>query len=128
MDYGILSAILSPILSSMATIFKSGAAKELTPIVAGTIGSLLGGTLIIILLYLRKKRPTLRKITENKADFLKLLFLRSTVGELFFVFGLSMTSAIKSIFFTKTEPYFVLFYSWIFKKERIKPIHRLEIC
>ncbi|MFH1473863.1 MAG: DMT family transporter [Candidatus Aenigmatarchaeota archaeon] len=123
MDYGILSAIISPVLSSMATIFKSGATKALSPIAAASIGSIIGGTLIIILLILRKKRPTLAKISENRSDFLKLLFLRSTVGELFFVFGLSMTTAIKSIFLTKVEPYFVLFFSWFVKKEKIKPVH-----
>jgi drug/metabolite transporter (DMT)-like permease len=123
LDYGILSAIMSPILSSIATIFKSGATKTLSPIAAGSLGSLIGGAIIIILLILRKKRPTIKKISENKSDFLKLILLRSTIGELFFVFGLSMTTAIKSIFFTKVEPYFVLFFSWFIKKEKIKPIH-----
>jgi drug/metabolite transporter (DMT)-like permease len=123
LDYGIVSAILSPILSSIATIFKSGATKTLSPIAAGSLGSLIGGTIIIIILLLRKKRPTIKKISENRSDFLKLIFLRTTVGELFFVFGLSMTTAIKSIFFTKVEPYFVLFFSWASGKEKIKAIH-----
>ena len=123
MDYGILSAILSPILSSVATIFKSGATKALSPLAVASFGTIIGGTLIMIFLIFRKKRPTIKKIKENKKDFFKLILFRGILGEIFIVFGLSMTAAIKAIFFTKIEAYFVLFLSWFLKKEKIKPIH-----
>ena len=49
-----------------------------------------------------------------------MVILRNLMGQLFLAYGLSLTSGIKAIFFTKTEPYLVLFWHWILKKEKVK--------
>lgn len=49
-----------------------------------------------------------------------MVILRPLLGQLLLIYGLSLTSGIKAIFFTKTEPYFVLFWHWMIKKEKVK--------
>lgn len=50
-----------------------------------------------------------------------MTLLRPLLGQLILVYGLSLTTGIKAIFFTKSEPYFVLFWHWLLKREKVKP-------
>lgn len=121
----ILPAILSPFFSSIATIFKASAAKNLTPLIVVAVGGLIGSIILFFLSKLFKEKLSFEKIKSNWKDLFFIMILRNLLGELLFTFGLSQTEAVKAIFFTKIEPYFVLIISWLFLKERVKGKHFL---
>lgn len=123
--YGILPALLSPFFSSVATIFKTGATKTLTPLAVIAIGGIMGSIILLFLAKLFREKITLQKLKANRKDLLLVLLFRSLLGELFLTFGLSQTQAVKAIFLTKIEPYFVLILTWIFLREKVKPKHLL---
>lgn len=113
-------AILSPFFSSISTIFKAQAAKELSPVIVTSIGGLLGSSILFTILFLRKNKIDFKNLKNNYKEIIILTLLRPLLGELLLAAGLSLTTGIKAIFFTKTEPYFVLFWYWALKKEKIK--------
>lgn len=115
----ILPAILSPFFSSIATIFKAGAAKSLTPLIVVAIGGLIGSIILFLIAKLFREKLTFEKVKSNWKDLLFIMILRNLLGELLFTFGLSQTEAVKAIFFTKVEPFFVLILSWFFLKEKV---------
>ena len=117
--YGPLFAILSPFFSSVATIFKTGAVKELSPFIVIVLGGIIGSIILLFLSKLFREKITFQKLKTNRKDLLLVLIFRSLLGELFLTIGLSQTQAVKAIFFTKIEPYFVLILAWIFLKEKI---------
>lgn len=123
--YGLLFAILSPFFSSVATIFKTGAAKSLSPLIVIVVGGIIGSILLFFIAKIFREKINFQKLKANRKDVLLVLLFRSLLGELFLTFGLSQTSAIKAIFFTKIEPYFVLILAWIFLKEKVQPRHLL---
>lgn len=116
---GLIFAIISPFLSSVSTIFKSAAVKALGPFAVLSFGSLLGAFLLIGHSLLRKQKFSLSHLKHNFGDFLFLILTRSILGELLFTVGLGLTFGVKAIFFTKIEPYFVLFWHWVLKKEKV---------
>jgi drug/metabolite transporter (DMT)-like permease len=126
--YGLLLVILSPILSSVATIFKSGAVKLLTPFMVASIGGLLGGIIILAYLFFSGNMPKWGKLKENARDLASLTILRPLLGVTIFAFGLSMTTGIKAIFFTKVEPYFVLFWFWSLERGKVRKFHILLLA
>ena len=117
---GIIFAVLSPLFSSISTIFKTGAAKSLGPLVVVGIGGILGSLILFIFAGIRKEKISAKKIRANLKGIASIVCFRFLLGELFFTYGLSETTAIKAIFFTKIEPYFVLLFAWLFLKERVK--------
>lgn len=117
---GLLFAIISPFFSSISTIFKSAATKALGPFAVLSFGSLLGAFFLILFSLLRGQKFSLSNIRNNFKDFSLLILTRPILGELLFVFGLGLTLGVKAIFFTKIEPYFVLFWHWILKKEKVE--------
>lgn len=121
--YGLLFAILSPFFSSIATVFQSGATKLLTPLIVASIGGLLGGIALLSLVLLSKEKFNIKKIRKNLKDLTFMTFFRPVLGVTIFAYGLSMTGAIKAIFFTKMEPYFVLGLFWLLGREKIKIKH-----
>ena len=119
MNTGLLFAIISPFLSSISTIFKSAAVKALGPFAVLSFGSLLGAFLLIVYLFIKHKKFSLSHLKDNFRDFSLLILTRPIFGELLFVFGLGLTLGVKAILFTKIEPYFVLFWQWILRKEKV---------
>lgn len=120
-EYGLLFAILSPIFSSIATIFQSGATKALNPLVVASIGGLLGSVILFAIIFSTGERKIFARAKKNSKDLAALTVLRAILGQVLLATGLSMTTGVKAIFFTKIEPYFVLGFHWLIEKERIRP-------
>lgn len=118
--YGFIAAILSPFFSSVSTIFKSEAAKDLSPLVVVSFGGIIGSIILFIIAGIRKEKLSRKLLRQNIKDLLLITVSRFMIGELVFTYGLVKTSAIKAIFFTKIEPYFVLIFGWLFLREKIK--------
>ena len=118
--YGLIAAILSPFFSSVSTIFKSEAAKDLSPLIVVSFGGIIGSIILFIIAGFRKEKISKKLIKNNLKDLSFLIVLRFIVGELVLTYGLVNTTAIKAIFFTKIEPFFVLILAWFVMKEKIK--------
>ena len=118
--YGLMAAVLSPFFSSVSTIFKSEAARELSPLIVVSFGGILGSIILFAVALFRKEKISKKLLKENIKDIGILVLLRFILGEVVFTYGLVSTSAIKAIFFTKIEPYFVLILAWFLLKEKVK--------
>lgn len=118
-----LFALVSPLFAGIATVLAGGAAKLLHPFIIVSFGPLIGVAILIPLLFLRGERFTKVEIKENSKDLILLISVRQVVGWLLFVIGLTLTDAIKALFLTKVEPYFVLFWHWLLRKEKVKRRH-----
>ena len=114
-------AVLSPFFSSISTVFQAQAIKLLSPLTVSSIGAISGSLILFSVLFLRKGKINFEKLKIHRKEIVIMVILRSLLGQLLLAYGLSMTSGIKAIFFTKTEPYFVLFWHWLLKKEKVKP-------
>lgn len=116
----LIFAVISPFFSSIATIFSAQATKELSPLIVTSVGGLAGSLILFSILILRKSKIDYELAKKKYREILTLTILRPLLGALVLAIGLSLTTGIKAIFFTKTEPYFVLFWYWILKKEKVK--------
>lgn len=128
MDKGLLFAIISPLVSGIATILLGGASKLLHPLVILSFGPLIGGIILALLLLSRGENFKAREIKESSKDLALLIIFRQVIGWLLFVIALTFTDAIKAIFLTKVEPYFVLFWHWFLKKEKVEPRHLILLA
>lgn len=120
---GLIFAIASPFLSSIATVFGGGAVKLLNPLITVSFGPILGAAVLFTLMGKRREKLNIQKIKHNLKDFIFLIISRQILGQILFSLGLSLTPSIKAIFFTKAEPYFVLFWFWILNKEKVQTKH-----
>lgn len=123
MDTGLLFAVISPFLASIATILLAGTAKLFPPFIILSFAPLIGASILIPLFIFRGGKFRIKEIKENSRDLFFLITVRQVVGWTLFVIGLSFTTGIKAIFLTKVEPYIVLYFHWLFKKEPIKARH-----
>lgn len=122
-NYGLLFAILSPLFSSIATILSAAAVKLLSPLFAASIAGIFGSLILLFSMILFKEKINFSKLKENIKDILGMLLTRGIFGVAAITIGLSMTDGIKAIFFSKTEPYFVLGWHWLLLGEKIKKTH-----
>ncbi|MBI2051483.1 DMT family transporter [Candidatus Roizmanbacteria bacterium] len=120
---GLIEAIISPFFSSLATIIAAQALKILNPLAVRSFGALFAALVLFAVIKKSKEKLDAKAIKSSIPDLSKLILLRPLIGNLFLVYGLSLTSGIKAIFFTKVEPYFVLFWHWFLRKEKVRLKH-----
>src|SRR3989344_7673953 len=120
---GLTLAILSPFVSSIATIFYGEAVRLLNPFVALTFESFIGAFFLFLILVVRRQKIDFKKIKTHKKDLILLILTRGIIGNLLITIGLTLSTGIKAIFFTKAEPYFVIFWFWILAQEKIEKKH-----
>src|SRR3989338_5668108 len=124
-DYGLFFGVLSPLLSSMGVVLIAVAAKLLPPLFVASITGILGGIILFFSMFLFKEKFDLFQLKGNSKDLLKMLFIRGVFGAGLMTIGLSMTDGIKAIFFSKTEPFFVLGWHWLLLGEKIRKSHMI---
>jgi len=61
----LLYAIISPFFSSVSTVFKSGAAKILSPVVVVGVGGLIGSIILFLVSVLKKDKINFKKIKQH---------------------------------------------------------------
>ncbi|MDO8461109.1 MAG: DMT family transporter, partial [bacterium] len=129
---GLLFAIISPLVSGIATILLGGSSKLLHPLVILSFAPLIGGVLLASFQLLRGEKFKAKELKQNSKELFLLITVRQIIGWLPFVIALTFTDAIRAIFLTKVEPYFVLLWHWVIKKEPVKPKHiillAIHIC
>jgi drug/metabolite transporter (DMT)-like permease len=119
---GILLAVSSAALSSTAALFQARACKVIPPLIVSMAGAAIGGVLLALLRTARRERLSLPARSQLR-PLLMLVLLRQVIGGALFSVGISLTIGIKAIFFTKAEPYFVLFWHWLLDGEAIDRKH-----
>lgn len=122
---GLIQAVISPFFSSLSTIIAAQALKSLNPLAARSFGAMFASFILFVILVLSRDKIHITSFKSSLLDISKLILLRPLIGNILLVYGLSLTSGIKAIFFTKVEPYFVLIWSWILRKEKITPKHAI---
>ena len=114
----ILFAVLSSILSSVATIFKVQGVQYVNPLVAACAGVLFAGLLTLAYLAVTKDLPSWKSILSVRRPLFMLTMCRPVLSNTIFTIGLSYSSAVEAVFLTKMEPYLVIFWAWILDKAR----------
>ncbi len=117
--YFVFCAVLSSILSSIATLYKAQGVHILPPFLAAPVGILFGGLISFVYLAVRRNLPTLEQLRAVKIPLIKLALCRCVFSNMIFTYGLSLSSGVEAVFLTKMEPYLVIFWVWIL--DRIRP-------
>ncbi len=117
----ILASILSTVLSSLAWITEREAVLALSPLMVSSFCLLLGGVTLLVIAHFRFPWPGRETLKEHLSSFLFLVCSRNVIGQLLFVYALTLTSASKVMVLTKIEPYLIIFWLWLWKQEKVKP-------
>lgn len=120
---GLVFAIISPLVTSIATILIGGAIKLISPWIVLSVSPLIGALILFFVVFFKGQKLRLQELKDNRRDIASLVVVRYIIGWAIFVIGLTFTDVIKAIFFTKVEPYFVLLIHWIVYKEKVKRKH-----
>lgn len=110
----IFCAVVSSVSSSVAWIFEQEAVLALGPFTMVALCNLLGAAFLGVFLIFRSQLPTTQQIRLVWKDVLILVLARPVAAGILYALSLTMTSSVKLIFFTKAEPYLVLFWSYLF--------------
>ena len=111
-------AIISSVLSSVATLFKVQGVKHVPPLLAAAGGVLFAGLLALCVLALTRNLPSWSAIKQVRVPLLKTAFCRAVFSNMIYTVGLAYTTGVEAVFLTKMEPYLVIFWSWILDKRR----------
>lgn len=111
-------AIISSVLSSVATLFKVQGVQHLPPILAASVGVLFAGGVTFLALVAMRKVPSWRSLKQVTKPLIQLSLCRSFLSNLIFTTGLLYTTGVEAVFLTKMEPYLVIFWAWILDKHR----------
>lgn len=120
---GLIFAIISPLVTSIATILIGGATKLVNPFLILSLSPLFGASILFFVAFFTGRKFDAKELRENKKDIISVILIRQIIGWAIFIAGLTFTDVIKAIFFTKVEPYFVLLINWIVYKEKVKAKH-----
>lgn len=125
---GLVFAIISPLVTSLATILLGGAVKLVSLWIVLASSPLIGALILFFILLFKGQKIKLAELKDNRRDIISVVAIRQIIGWAVFVIGLTFTDVIKAIFFTKVEPYFVLLIHWIVYKEKVKRKHLLLLA
>lgn len=110
-------------LSSLGWIFQGAAVLALTPLVVASVQGLLAGVIYLVHLRWIGAKIPFTLIRANAKDLIEFTLFRSVLASVVFCYALVMSDAIKVMFFTKLEPYFIIFWSWFLLKEKVSRYH-----
>lgn len=116
---GIVCAVLSAMLSSLAWVFQGEAVKSLTPLVVASAQGLVTGLLYLAHLKITKTELPWKTIRENRRELIEYIMLRGVIGSILVCYALMFSDSIKVMFLTKLEPYLILFWAWILQGKTI---------
>ncbi len=118
-------AVLSSVISSIATLFKVQGVRTVPPLLAAAMGVLFGGVLTLLILTITRKLPTWDALWKVRTPLLQLTASRAVFSNLIFTIGLAYTTGVEAVFLTKMEPYLVIFWCWLLDKQRPSGDHLL---
>ena len=116
-------AVISSILSSIAWIFQGEAVRELSPLAVASVQGILTGLIYLFHLAHSNRAFPWRSIRSNWRMLLQFVLLRNFLASILVCTALLLSDSIKIMFFTKLEPYFVLFWAWLCAGQKITRSH-----
>jgi drug/metabolite transporter (DMT)-like permease len=119
------AAITSSLLSSLTWVFQGAAVLALNPLSVASAQCLLTGVIYLLGCAITKSAPPLASLRGHAREFCSFVFLRYFLGGILFCYALLYSGSIKVMFFTKIEPYFILFWSWLLYQRTISRTHTL---
>lgn len=120
----IFLAILSSVLSSIAWIYQGAAVGALTPLAVASVQAILTGIVYIVHLGPRfVARIPWSAIRRHQRELAIFVFLRCILGAILINLALELSGSIKVMFFTKLEPYFVIFWFWLLRGQLVGRSH-----
>jgi len=121
---GVLLSVVSSLFSSVSVVFAVGAAKTLNPIGVAGFAALIAGLILFAAASVsNKKKISWDMIRNNKRDLAEQSIIRGFIAHGLLLVGYSMTQAVKAVFFTKIEPFFVLLWGQLLGKEKLNAKH-----
>ena len=119
MNTGVLAAGLSSFFIIMGTVIASAVTKTIHPLVLIVLAY--GVSMLFYLIFFLRGDLHVRKLLrEFPLDTIKVIILRSVIGQILIVYGFSLTLAIRAVFMTRLEPLFVFMFSVLLIGERIR--------
>lgn len=85
----------------------------LGPVTTAGLQPLLAGLLYVVFHLPRLGPPSFAAIQGHRRALISLILLRGVIGSLLICYALLLTPSIKVMFFTKLEPYLILFWLWL---------------
>jgi drug/metabolite transporter (DMT)-like permease len=121
---GALLSVVSSLFSSISVVFAVGATRFLNPIAVAGFASLIAGLILFAAASVSNKRKiSWDMIWKNKRDLAEQSIIRGFIAHGLLLVGYSMTQAVKAVFFTKIEPFFVLLWGQLMGKEKLNAKH-----
>jgi drug/metabolite transporter (DMT)-like permease len=121
----ILFAVVSSVLSSVATVFKVQGVQFIDPLIAASTGVLFAGLLTLAYLALTSNMPSWSSLVAARKPLLMLTLCRPILSNTIFTIGIAYSSAVEAVFLTKMEPYLVIFWVWLLDGVRPSGNHLL---
>ncbi len=122
-SHAVFIAIASSVLSSLGWIFQDRAVDALGPMTVVSAQGILVGALYLLRCGSVQHRLTWSELRAHRRDFIELTLLRGVIGGTLICYALLLSGSIKVMFFTKLEPYLVLFWGWLLAKQTISRSH-----
>jgi probable blue pigment (indigoidine) exporter len=119
------AAITSSVLSSLTWVFQGAAVQALNPLAVATAQCLLAGVIYYSGTRIFGQDVPIELIRSRAREFVLFVFLRYFIGGILLCYALLLSGSIKVMFFTKVEPYFILFWSWLLYRKAISRSHAL---
>jgi drug/metabolite transporter (DMT)-like permease len=116
-------AVLSSVLSSIGWIYQGAAVHSLTPLIVASMQGIFAGVVYLAHLRISGGVIPLDKLRTHSKEFLQIVLLRGVLAGIVFCYALQLSDSIKLMFFTKLEPYFVLFWTWLLTGRKVSRWH-----
>lgn len=100
----------------MGTVFLGELVHEIHPLLAVSLVYFGAGILFIVTGLLQRSKPQLQDFIKYKKEFISYTIVR-TLGASCLSYSLIYTASAKVVFFTKIEPYLVMFWMWLLYKQ-----------
>ncbi len=116
----ILFVALSSACSSIATVFKVAAVRDIDPFHAALWGVLFASVVLFCIVRIRGEALSFARLRTVWKPLLGLVITRPVIGNILFTLGMAHSTGIKAMMLTKMEPYVVLLWVWLIDRKNPK--------
>jgi len=125
---GVLAAVFSAALSSVAWLTEGRAVQGLSWLIVAGVSPVLAAVILGGYLRWRVALPVVSLVRAHLRTLLLLVVLRGILGLVIFTYALSLTNGSKVMFLTKVEPYLVLFLGCCTGRVRTTPVQLMLLA
>ena len=122
-NLAVVAAVLSSLISSSAWILQGEAIKHLSALPVAALQGLLAGIVYLGWLLVSNQKIPLGKALVHRWALFEFVLLRGVLASILLCYALMDTASVKVMFFTKLEPYFILFWAWLLYRATVSRTH-----